>query len=483
MSGLSRNAVPPAAADADLERLFVAQRAAAAEEVVPAKLRIDRIDRCIALLASHQHELCEAVAGDFGQRPAAVTRAMDILPSVLALKHARSHLRHWMRPQRRRRHLPLLLPGTRARIVYQPLGVVGIVSPWNIPIGLCFGPLASALSAGNRCLVKPSELTPGTAALLQRLVAGAFDPAELAVVTGGPEVAAKFTALPFDHLLFTGSTDVGRRVMAAAAGNLVPVTLELGGKCPAVIGESANLDAALERILIGKLANAGQVCLAPDHVYLPRDRIEAFANRAHEWCTRAYPRLPDNADYTSIVSARHFSRLESLLADATARGARVVALGPPSDTRCRERRLFTPALVLDVTGDMRIMQEEIFGPLLPLLPYDYVGEAVADIDSRPRPLALYYFGRNADERDYVLARTRSGGVTVNDVAMHYLADELPFGGLGESGMGAYHGEHGFRRFSHARGVLDQTRLDFAGLTGLRPPYGKRLALSLRSLIR
>jgi coniferyl-aldehyde dehydrogenase len=468
----------------DLEWCFAAQRAAhAAAGDPPAPLRIDRIERCLALLVSNQRRLCDAVAGDFGQRPAEVTRTLDILPAVLALKHARAHLRHWMRPRRRAAGMPLLLPGTRARILRQPLGVVGIVSPWNIPIGLCFGPLASALAAGNRCLVKPSELTPATAALLQELVEASFDTSELAVVTGDAQVAARFAALRFDHLLFTGSTGVGRRVMSAAAQNLVPVTLELGGKCPVVVGRSARLGAALDRILTGKLVNAGQVCLAPDHVYLPRESIDDFVGHARAWAAHCYPRLPDDPGYTGIVNEQHHQRLAALLADAAGKGARIVPLGPQPDDSGRERRLFTPALVLDAREDMRIMQEEIFGPLLPLLAYDYVGEAVAGINRRAHPLALYYFGRDTAERSYVLERTCSGGVTVNDVALHYLAAELPFGGVGESGMGAYHGEHGFLRFSHERAVLEQTPLDFAGLTGVRPPYGKRLALSLKTLIR
>jgi len=304
--------------------------------------------------------------------------------------------------------------------------------------------------------------------------------------TGG--VGIEFSQLPFDHLLFTGSTQIGRRVMAAAAQNLVPVTLELGGKCPVIVGRSANPGAAVERILMGKLVNAGQVCLAPDHAYLPRESIDDFVERARRWCARCYPRLPDDPACTSIVDERHYARLEALRADAAAKGARIVPLsvpqtGAPAGEAGRERRLFTPALVLDVRDDMRIMQEEIFGPLLPLRGYDHVGEAVTEIGARPRPLALYYFGRDTLEREYVLDRTRSGGVTVNDVAMHYLADGLPFGGVGESGMGAYHGEHGFLRFSHERGVLSQTPLDLAGLTGLRPPYGKRLALSLKALLR
>jgi coniferyl-aldehyde dehydrogenase len=265
--------------------------------------------------------------------------------------------------------------------------------------------------------------------------------------------------------------------------NLVPVTLELGGKCPAIIGRSAHLARAVDRILIGKLANAGQVCLAPDHVYVPRERLQDFVEHARAWTTRVYPGLPANPDYTSIVSDRHAERIAALLSDSLAKGAHVIALGAAQDAACRERRLSTPALILGATDDMRMMQEEIFGPLLPVLPYDRIDTVISEINRRPRALALYYFGRDGAEQRQVLERTVSGGVTLNDVAMHFLAEELPFGGVGASGMGAYHGEHGFRRFSHARAVLRQSDLDLAGLAGLRPPYGRRLASILKWLIR
>jgi coniferyl-aldehyde dehydrogenase len=453
-----------------------------AEGVVGARTRIERLGRALDLLVSHQTEICAAAAADFGQRPAALTRFMDVMPAVLALKQARRHVRRWMRPRRRRVALPAGAPGARAQIVYQPLGVVGVISPWNFPITLTFGPLAGILAAGNRCLIKPSELTPAVSALMQRLVAQYFDACELAVVTGGAEVAEAFSRLPFDHLLFTGSTAVGRRVMAAAAANLVPVTLELGGKCPVVVGRSADLARAVDRIMIGKLANAGQMCIAPDYVYVQRDALDEFVQRARDWVARAYPGMPSNPDYTAMVSERHARRMQALLADAVDRGAQVVELGA-SAAHGGAGRLVAPALILHATDAMQVMQEEIFGPLLPLRTYAGVDEAIADINARPRPLALYYFGNDRAEEARVLAHTTSGGVTVNDVAMHFLAEELPFGGVGASGMGAYHGEHGFRRFSHARAVFRQTRLDVAGLAGLRPPYGARLGRALKFLIR
>jgi coniferyl-aldehyde dehydrogenase len=466
----------------ELLPLLQAQRAAfMAEAVVGASVRIDRLTRALDLLVTHQAEICAAAAADFGQRPGAVTRFMDLMPAVHALKHARGQVRRWMRPRRQRLALPAGAPGTRAHVSSQPLGVVGVISPWNFPIALSFGPLAGILAAGNRCLIKPSELTPGVSALLQCLVARYFEATELAVVTGDARLAEAFSRLPFDHLLFTGSTATGRRVMAAAAANLVPVTLELGGKSPVVVGQSANLARTVDRIMLAKLANAGQMCIAPDHAYVPRHRVERFVELARSWVAQAYPGLPSNRDYTSMVSNHHAQRMLELLSDATGKGAQVIALAPDPAPE-GAGRLVGPALILGATAAMQVMREEIFGPLLPVLPYERVEDAVAEINARPRPLALYYFGEDRAEQDWVLAHTLSGGVTVNDVAMHFLAEELPFGGVGASGTGAYHGEHGFRRFSHARAVFQQTRLDVAGWVGLRPPYGARMDRFLKLLI-
>ena len=465
-------------------RLLEAQQAAfQAEGMVTARVRMDRLDRALDLLVTHQAEFCEAAAADFGQRSATMTRFMDVLPAVSALKYARRHVRRWMRPRRQRVGLPAGAPGVRAEIVHQPLGVVGVISPWNFPLTLTFGPLAGILAAGNRCLIKPSELTPAVSSLMQRLLGRYFDAREVAVVTGDAGVAEAFSRLSFDHLLFTGSTSVGRRVMAAAAANLVPVTLELGGKCPALFGRSADLERAVDRIMLGKLANAGQMCIAPDYVCVPRELLDSFVEQTRAWVGRIYAGLPANPDYTSMVSGRHAERMRSLAADAVAKGARLIALAPQNDYGTRPARLVCPALILDATNEMRVMQEEIFGPLLPVLTYDRIEESIAAINSRPRPLALYYFGKDRAEMQGVLAHTTSGGVTVNDVAMHFMAEELPFGGVGASGMGAYHGQHGFARFSHARAVFYQTRLDVAGLVGLRPPYGGRAQRVLNLFIR
>jgi coniferyl-aldehyde dehydrogenase len=475
----------PVIASMDLGALLRAQRAAfQADGPVSAAVRRDRLGRAIDLLVTHQTTLCEAVASDYGQRPPELTRVMDIFPAVHGLKYARANVARWMRPERRRLGFPNNLPGARGEIMYQPLGVVGVISPWNFPISLAFGPLAGILAAGNRCMIKPSELTPATGALLADLIARAFAPEEVVVVNGEADVGIAFSRLPFDHLLFTGSTRVGRQVLAAAAEHLVPVTLELGGKCPAVIGRSAELARAVDRILLGKLANAGQVCLAPDHVYVPRERVDAFVGEAQSWTRRVYPGLPDNPDYTAIVSTRHRQRVEELIADARAQGAQVISLGGEGGTvQLARPNVLAPTLILGASSAMQVMREEIFAPVLPVLTYERIDTVIADIQQRDRPLALYYFGTEKAEEGEVLTRTVSGGATVNDIAMHFTAEELPFGGIGPSGMGAYHGEHGFRRFSHARAIFRQSRLDLAGLIGLRPPYGARLRRSLSWLIR
>jgi len=453
------------------------------EGIASVAVRMERLDRALNLLISNQARICAAVAADFGQRPAELTRLMDIFPAVHALKFARRNLRRWMRPQRRRLSLPIGVPGARGRVIYQPLGVVGVISPWNFPVMLAFAPLAGILAAGNRCMIKPSEVTPATSELMRQLIERHFDASEVSVVTGDAEVAESFSRLPFDHLLFTGSAAVGRRVMAAAAQNLVPVTLELGGKCPVVIGRSADLRRAVDRILTCKLANAGQICLAPDYVLIPQEFLDDFVRNSQEWSHRAYPALSSNPDYTSVVSDRHLTRIRDLLADARAKGAQIISLADDPLPQPGAPRFVAPALIIGATDEMRIMQEEIFATLLPLRAYRRFEEAITAINRREAPLALYYFGHDSAEESELLARTRSGGVTLNDVAMHFLAEELPFGGVGASGMGAYHGEYGFRRFSHPRAIFRQTGLDVSGLLGLRPPYGERLRRSLKFLIR
>jgi coniferyl-aldehyde dehydrogenase len=385
-----------------------------------------------------------------------------------------------MKPERR--PVPLhFLPG-RAQVVYQPLGVVGIISPWNYPVNLALAPLGAALAAGNRVMLKPSEYTPATATLLASLLGDAFPPDQVAVVTGGAEVGAAFAGLPCDHLFFTGSTSVGRVLMRAASENLVPVTLELGGKSPVLVDADYPLERAARSIAAGKLLNAGQTCIAPDYALVPAQEADRFVALFTREVERLYPRLLDNPDYTSIVNQRHYDRLRGLVDDARRKGAKVVEINPAGeDFRSQPARKFPPTALLDVTDAMTVMQDEIFGPVLPIKTYREFDEAIAYINQHPRPLALYYFGRDSDRRQAVLDRTTSGGVTINDTLLHYLQEDLPFGGIGPSGMGSYHGREGFRAFSHAKGVFRQAAINGGDL--LRPPYGKRLGRIIGLLIK
>jgi coniferyl-aldehyde dehydrogenase len=436
-----------------------------------AEIRIDRLDRAIGLLVDHADEIAEALRDDFGHRSIQGSLITDVVGSIEPLKHAKKHVRRWMRRDSRKvSPAALALLGARAWVDYQPKGVVGLISPWNFPFNLTFSPLAGILAAGNRVMIKPSEFTPRSSALMQRLIASAFDEAEVTVITGGSDVGEQFSALPFDHLIFTGATSVARHVMRAAAENLVPVTLELGGKSPAIIGRDADLDLAAKRLMFGKTLNAGQVCVAPDYALVPGDRVEAFVDALQRAAKGMFPTFRDNPDYTSIVNARHHERLLGYLDDAKAKGATLRSLG--AEGELFDDRRIAPVVVLGANDSMDVMREEIFGPILPVLAYDGIDRAIAHINAHARPLSLYYFGNDRPEQEGVLARTVVGGVTINDTILHLTMDELPFGGTGPSGMGAYHGVDGFRTFSHARSVYRQSRFDISAM--LRPPYGKTI---------
>jgi coniferyl-aldehyde dehydrogenase len=370
-----------------------------------------------------------------------------------------------MKPARRR--VGLAFQPASARVVYQPLGVVGIIVPWNYPLYLAIGPLIGALAAGNRVMLKLSESTPSTGLLLKSLLAQIFPEDQVAVVLGEADLGIAFSQLPFDHLLFTGSTSVGRQVMRAAAEHLTPVTLELGGKSPAIVSAEVPLADAAERIAFGKTLNAGQTCVAPDYVLVPKNRVDGFVEAYRSVIRRFYPQLADNPDYTSIINERHHTRLQRYLEDAQGKGARVL----PLFDQGQERRM-PHCLLLDVNDDMQVMQDEIFGPILPIVPYDDIEQALAYINARPRPLALYYFGYDKAEQHRVLRHTHSGGVCLNDTLLHVAQDDLPFGGVGPSGMGHYHGHEGFLTFSKAKGVFIKQRLNAARL--IYPPYGKGL---------
>jgi len=453
----------------DLARLLTLQRAAFARERDPSyAVRRDRLQRLLRVVTDDEAELCAAVARDFGHRATQETRLTEIYIVAQGVRHALRHLHGWMRP--RRVPTPLtLLPGT-SRILRQAKGVVGIISPWNYPVQLALVPAIGALAAGNRVLLKPSELTPVTSALLAKRVAKLFREDELAVVTGDAHVGEAFARLPLDHLFFTGSTAVGRLVALAAADHLTPVTLELGGKSPALIDADADLALAAPRLAVGKLLNAGQTCIAPDYALVPGASLERFIAAMRDAVARLYPSFYDNADYTAIVSARHHDRLAALVDDARALGARIVPLGPPNEFPAPGSRKLEPVLIVGATPDMKVMQEEIFGPLLPVETYDDLDEAIARLNARPHPLAFYYFGASASRRERVLRETLAGGVTVNDTLWHFAHEELPFGGVGASGIGAYHGERSFLAFTHEKAVFRQPRAAAAKL--LYPPYGR-----------
>jgi coniferyl-aldehyde dehydrogenase len=450
---------------------------------VAASTRIDRLDRAIALLVDHQQRLVDALSADFGHRSKHQSLFTDIAASIGPLKHAKKHLAEWMKPEKRKVDFPMNLLGAKARVEYQPLGVVGVISPWNFPVNLTFTPLAGILAAGNRCIIKPSEYTPATSQAMSELIAGAFDELEISVVVGGPQTGADFAGLPFDHLLFTGATSVARHVMRAAAENLVPVTLELGGKSPVIVGRSADIEKTTDAIMAGKMLNAGQICLAPDYVFVPKENVGEFVESTQRSVKKMFASLIENDDYTSIVNQRHFDRLNDYVEDAKQKGARVVEINPANeDFRQQPHHKIAPTLILDANDSMKVMQDEIFGPVMPVQTYDDVSEAVNYVNEHARPLGLYYFGTDANEQHRVLTHTTSGGVTVNDVVMHVAQEDLPFGGVGPSGMGAYHGRDGFKTFSHAKSIFTQSKIDLAGLVGLRPPYGEKIEKLLKTQI-
>lgn len=447
-----------------LQQILAAQRSACAAAPLPcAQTRRQWLNALRDVLAGNQQALVEAISADFGNRSTDETLLAEIMPSLHGIRYARRHLRGWMKPSRRR--VGLAFQPASARVIYQPLGVVGIIVPWNYPLYLAIGPLVGALAAGNRVMLKMSESTPATGALLQRLLAQVFPEDQVAVVLGNVEVGKAFARLPFDHLLFTGATHIGRDVMHAAADNLTPVTLELGGKSPAIVSATVPLADAAERIAFGKCMNAGQTCVAPDYVLVPRARLEGFVDAYREAVQRLYPSLADNPDYTAIINARQLARLQDYLDDARAKGAQVV----PLFTEAQQRRM-PHCLLLEVNEHMRVMHEEIFGPLLPIIPYDELDEALTYVNARPRPLALYYFGYDRTEQQRVLDSTHSGGVCLNDTLLHVAQDDLPFGGIGPSGMGHYHGREGFLTFSKAKSVFAKQRFNAARL--VYPPYGK-----------
>ena len=468
-----------------LELLRLQRESYLAEGEVSAETRIDRLDRTIDVLVANAERISDAMNSDFGCRPRQVNLMTDVTGSLENLKHAKKHLRKWMKAEKRPSMFPLGLLGGRSSIQYQPKGVVGVIAPWNFPLGMVFEPLAGVIAAGNRAMIKPSEFTPATSGVIAEMVSKTFDPSEIAVFTGGPEVGQAFSSLAFDHMVFTGATSVARHIMAAASKNLVPVTLELGGKSPTIISETADLREAIERTMVGKMLNAGQVCIAPDYVMLPEGKINEAVAIAKDVIAEMYPTLLENEQYTAMLNDRHFQRMQKNIDDATERGAEVVAINPANeDFSVNPTQKIPPTLILNPDDEALCMQDEIFGPLLPLKTYSKFEDAIAYINARPRPLAAYYFGKDGAEEHRFLTGTTSGGACVNDVMFHMLQKDLPFGGVGPSGMGSYHGIEGFKAFSHAKSVYKQPgKIPVTKLAGFMPPYGDASEKSIKQKVK
>lgn len=456
-----------------LQGLFDAQqRAYAANPMPPAAQRQQWLKALRDMLSDERQALINAISQDFSHRSADETLFAELMPSLHGIHYASKHLKGWMKPSRRA--VGIAFQPASAKVIYQPLGVVGVIVPWNYPLYLAIGPLVGALAAGNRVMLKLSESTPATGELLKKLLGKIFPEDLVCVVLGEAEVGMAFSKLRFDHLLFTGATSIGKHVMRAAAEHLTPVTLELGGKSPAIVSADVPLKDAAERIAFGKALNAGQTCVAPDYVLVPEDRVDGFVKAYTEAVRGFYPTLNDNPDYTAIINERQLARLNAYVKDATDKGATLIPLYDQG-----QARRMAHSLLLNVSDDMTVMQDEIFGPVLPMVPYRGIEQALAYINQRPRPLALYYFGYNKSEQNRVLHETHSGGVCLNDTLLHVAQDDMPFGGIGPSGMGHYHGHEGFLTFSKAKGVLVKQRLNAAKL--IYPPYGKSIQKLIQKL--
>jgi coniferyl-aldehyde dehydrogenase len=455
------------------------------EGFVTYETRIDRLNRLETLMLENIDPLCAAMAEDFGHRSPHQSRVADFYGTLEAIKFNKQNLKKWMKNEKRKPPLALRLMGTKAHIQYQPKGVVGNITTWNFPVFVAAGPTAGILAAGNRCMVKLTEVTPRSSEMIKNLFSKYFDASELVGVTGGPEVGAAFSALPLDHILFTGATSVGRYVLQGAAKNLTPVTLELGGKSPVIIGRSADFKETALRIFTGKALNVGQVCISPDYIFVPEEKLEEFYGHAEAHIKTMFPTMLNNPDYTSVVNARHQQRINSYIEDARNKGGDVREINPLGENFSQQKNTFKipMTIVVNPTDDMKVMQEEIFGPVISLKTYKKVDECIRYINAHPRPLALYYFGNDKHEQNHVLENTTSGGAVVNDVLAHAGLEDAPFGGIGPSGMGNYHGHEGFKTFSHAKTVMTQSRINMMKLTGMIPPYNKKTDQSLEFMLK
>jgi len=466
-----------------LQAMLETQRKAFLNDGFPsAKTRIDRIDRVKDIHVRYKRQIVEALEADFGSRPQGQSLATDVLSTVMEVKETRGKIRRWMKPQRRKTPWFMGVSGGRSELQFQPLGVVGNISPWNFPVHLAFSPAIGALAAGNRVMLKPSEATPQTSALIEEMVASAYDPAEMAVATGGVDVAQAFSQLPFDHLVFTGGPEIAKHVMRSAAENLVPLTLELGGKCPVVAGTSADLKMVADRVIGTKTLNSGQLCLTPDYIFLPEGKVEEFIQEARHVLEKSYSSLLDNPEHTAVINERHWLRLKNYIDDLEARNNRTVVFNPAKESfDCPKKHKLPFVLAVEPDDDALIMQEEVFGPMLSIKTYQSLDQVIDFINNKPRPLALYYFGKDKYEIENLCQRTTSGGVTINDCAQHVACPDLPLAGVGNSGMGAYHGHHGFLQFSHSKAVYRQGLFSLGKM--MRPPYSVRKIKIIESMIK
>ena len=449
--------------------IFTQQKKAYRANAYPsAEQRISALKKLRAALLDNQAQLISALDQDFGCRSADDSKMGDMMPTLMAIDYAIKHVRKWMKPDKR--HVGILFQPAKAYVMYQPLGVIGIITPWNYPLYLSLGPLATALAAGNTAMIKMSEFTPATNQVLEKMLSSIFSSEQVAILAGGPSVASHFSAKAFDHLLFTGSTRVGKLVMAAAAQNLTPVTLELGGKSPTIIDNDIEMKDAVSRFILGKTLNAGQTCVAPDYILCPKHRVDELIAACQHWFEKMYPSVESNNDYSGIINQGQLNRLHTWLKDATDKGATITSLGRDNIDNCIASGKLPLTLITNTNDDMTIMQEEIFGPLLPIISYENIAEAIDFVNDRDRPLALYICSHNEQFQQQILEQTHAGGVCINDAAMHVAQDDLPFGGVGPSGMGHYHGPEGFYTFSKAKSVFAKGKFNSA--TQAFPPYGK-----------
>jgi coniferyl-aldehyde dehydrogenase len=455
--------------EVDMQALFQQQKHSFKDAGYPKiGLRIDRLDRLLAMIKKYDRQICDTIAEDYGVRSFELSRLAEVFITVEQTKHAISSVAQWMQPESR--VTPSAESDVSAEVHHQPKGVIGIIAPWNFPVHLILSPLVCVLAAGNRALLKPSEITPRTAQLISDMVSEFFDPSEVAVVLGGVEQSTQFSQLPFDHLVFTGSTEIGRKVMGAAAQNLTPVTLELGGKSPVVIDKEVDLEIVALRLMTGKLFNSGQICVCPDYAFVPEELLRELIGELEKATAALYPSIAANPDYTAIVNDHHFNRLQSLIDDAAGSGVEVVAFNPGqedfNEAHCRK---MMPRVLVNPSDDSAVMQSEIFGPLLVIKTYNDMQSVIDHIQSHGHPLALYYFGNNEKHKAIFRDGVLAGGMSVNDVIAQAICHELPFGGIGASGTGSYHGIDGFHEFSHSKAVYGQTPAEeIVGF--MRPPY-------------